>query len=54
MGRKIRTTIPLTAKQLTPQWPYLAEFRRLDGRKTLIVNTEYTTCRKSLMTLKFG
>ena len=31
MGRKIRTTIPLTAKQLTPQWPYLAEFRRLDG-----------------------
>ena len=30
IGRKIRTTIPLTAKQLTPQWPYL-EFQRLDG-----------------------
>ena len=31
MGRKIRTTISLTTKQLTPQWSYLAGFRRLDG-----------------------
>ena len=30
-GEKSRTTIPLTSKQLTLQWPYLNEFRRLDG-----------------------
>ena len=30
MGRKIRTTVPQTSRQLTPQWPYLEEFRRLN------------------------
>ena len=30
MGRKIRTTVPQTSRQLTPQWPYLEEFCRLN------------------------
>ena len=31
MGRKIRTTIPQTGRQSTPQWSYLGEFRRLNN-----------------------
>ena len=31
MGRKIRTTIPQTGRQLTPQWSYLGVFRRLNN-----------------------
>ena len=35
MGRKIRSTVPQTNKQLVPKWPYLAEFRRKnEGFKT--------------------
>ena len=35
MGRKIRSTVPQTNKQLVPKWPYLAEFRRKNqGFKT--------------------
>ena len=30
MGRHLRTTLPHTTQQLTPQWPYLAEFKRAD------------------------
>ena len=30
MGRCIRTSLPQTDKQLTPQWPYLEEFRKSD------------------------
>ena len=28
MGRNIRSTVPQTKAKLTPQWPYLQEFRR--------------------------
>ena len=28
MGRRLRTAIPQTDKQLTPEWSYLSEFRR--------------------------
>lgn len=27
MGRRIRTTVPQVTKCLTPDWPYLPEFR---------------------------
>jgi hypothetical protein len=27
MGKKMRTTIPLTKESLTPTWPYISEFR---------------------------
>ena len=30
MGRRIRTTVPQTKQQLTPQWQYLGEFQRLN------------------------
>ena len=30
MRRCIKTSLPQTDKQLTPQWPYLAEFRKSD------------------------
>ena len=30
MGRRIRTTVPQTDRQLTPQWTYIEEFRRLN------------------------
>ena len=30
MGRNIRSTLPQTTESLTPQWPYLREFKRLD------------------------
>ena len=30
MGRCIRTSLPQTDKQLTPQWPYLEKFRKSD------------------------
>ena len=30
MGRKLRTTLPQSTKQLSPSWPYLPEFRRLN------------------------
>ena len=29
-GRRIRTTVPQTDRQLAPQWTYMGEFRRLD------------------------
>ena len=28
MGRNIRSTLPLTTESLTPQWPYLTDFRK--------------------------
>ena len=28
MGRKIRSTLPTSVTTLTPQWPYLNEFRK--------------------------
>jgi hypothetical protein len=30
MGRRLRTTLPQTVKQLIPLWPYLSEFKRAD------------------------
>ena len=30
MGRRIRTSLPQTQEHLTPNWPYLKEFRRQD------------------------
>ena len=32
MGRRIRTTVPQVSDQLTPQWNYLSEFRKQDGK----------------------
>ena len=32
MGRKLRTPLPLTDKQLIPQWSYLSEFRALNKK----------------------
>ena len=32
MGRCIRTRIPMLKEQLTPKWPYLPEFRRLNQK----------------------
>ena len=32
MGRRIRTSLPQTTKQLTPGWPYLAEFHSLNHK----------------------
>ena len=31
MGRRIRTTVPQTTKHLTPTWPYLDPFRKLNA-----------------------
>ena len=30
MGRRIRTPVPQTDKQMTPSWPYLEEFQKLN------------------------
>ena len=32
MGRRVRTPVPQTDRHLTPQWPYLQEFREKDHK----------------------
>ena len=32
MGRHVRTSLPLTEEQLTPQWSYLPDFKRLNKK----------------------
>ena len=33
MGRRLRTSVPLTDKMLRPQWVYLETFRELDKKQ---------------------
>ena len=41
MGRQLRTEIPLTKDSLTPDWPFLEQFRGEDGRFKRRQNEDY-------------
>jgi hypothetical protein len=60
MGRRLRTTLPQTVKQLIPPWPYLSEFKRADVqhkerlKRTSTTGTEFVICRNSQITRMSG
>ena len=47
MGRKLRTSLPLTDKHLIPQWSYLSEFQALNKKFKKRQEQDYNRCHRA-------
>ena len=46
MGRKIRSTLPMSTDNLTPQWCYLSDFKEADKRYKSKLKRNYDRCHR--------